>query len=304
MTGALALVAMAAALGPVDLEALFADARRGGADGALTYRAPGPVRRGLERAFFAAVVAAARAGATGTLELLAAPAAPLGFRLVVGRDGDRPVVVVLERPEARRGAGAYVFRVGEVARETFVQAPHAFSDVGSGELALALWRAADARAYGCNTVHRRGRAGLVPAAAEEAPDPGGADVAHDAESTFQMVTLAWLAAGDARSLVQLHGFSDGRAAADVVLSAATRVAAPAWLDGLRAHVAAALPAIRVARYPDDVEVLGARTNVQGRAARRAGARFLHVELSATLRRALAEDAAAREALLLAIAMVL
>jgi hypothetical protein len=42
-------------------------------------------------------------------------------------------------------------------------------------------------------------------------------------------------------------------------------------------------------YGVDADVLGATTNVEGKAARRAGAVFLHVELSAETRRALGVD---------------
>jgi hypothetical protein len=57
----------------------------------------------------------------------------------------------------------------------------------------------------------------------------------------------------------------------------------------------------VLRYPEDTKELGATTNVQGAAVRRAGGRFLHVELNEETRRILLADAPLRGRALAAIA---
>jgi hypothetical protein len=46
----------------------------------------------------------------------------------------------------------------------------------------------------------------------------------------------------------------------------------------------------VLRYPEDTSELGATTNVQGLAVRRAGGRFLHIEMDEEMRRRLLGDA--------------
>jgi hypothetical protein len=61
------------------------------------------------------------------------------------------------------------------------------------------------------------------------------------------------------------------------------------------RVTAALGAVvpGVKAYPADSGELGATTNVQGQFVRRAGGRFLHVELEATLRTRLLADSRLR-----------
>lgn len=291
-------------------EALTA-ARQGGADGSVRYEAPGRARHAAETVYFAALVAAARLGVPTVVAALGRLAPALGLCVRTGRDLDGPYALVTELPTARRGAGAYVIRIGRVRTETIVQAPHTFSDEGTLPLAVALFRAADARALAVNTVHRRGQAGQVPVQLEQpsdesstAPPQGGADVAHDEEATFQAMTTATLLMGGARSVVQLHGYADGRVAADVVLSAGRKGSgAPRWLRAARSQVAQALPGAQVVVYPDDVDRLGARTNVQGKITRRARARFVHVELGASLRNRLRDDEDACHALIAALARI-
>jgi hypothetical protein len=178
--------------------------------------------------------------------------------------------VITERPDARRGAGSWVVRIGEARAEVFVQAPHTFSDLGSAPIALELYRELGARALAIATVHRR-----------------ETDIARNGTSAFQQATLAWLssvrAGNGSAMLVQVHGFKDETAEADIVLSTGERSTPPEWLKSAKSALQKALPDTRVALYPDDVGVLGATTNVQGHATRSQGAHFLHMELGASLR---------------------
>jgi hypothetical protein len=67
---------------------------------------------------------------------------------------------------------------------------------------------------------------------------------------------------------------------------------------------AALEAVvgpRVMVYPDDTNELGATTNVEGMAVRRAGGRFLHVEMDGELRRSLRTNGGLRRRALDALA---
>src|SRR5262249_37772318 len=85
----------------------------------------------------------------------------------------------------------------------------------------------------------------------------------------------------------------GQPDAHVVLSEGTSKPSPA-LGATQQRLATALPGGgRVLIYPRDVRKLGATTNVQGALARKHGARFVHVEMSRTLRDRLIGDAASR-----------
>ncbi len=290
MTVAAMILALLCAA-PLPVRKLLTDAARSKA----SYAAPGRVRGAAEEALFRAVLAAATASSPGALAALRWPARALGFRLLLGRDtGDAGARVVLLVESAPRGAGAYLVRIG-AARATFVQAPHSLSDEGTLGIALAVYRALDARALAVSSLHRRncGRPGPAVAGGqmrsgidrEDAPAAHrcGADVAHDGSSTFQRMTLAFLTGVPGATVAQLHGFADARAPHDVILSAGDGSPAPAWLSAATRRLAGALPDARVVAFPDGVTVLGGTTNQQGRATRRHGARFVHIELSGSLR---------------------
>ena len=283
----------------LDVDAFFADARRGGTDGSIAYQDPSPWERAMQGAWFTAVFAAAdQPEAAARL----APLARLGgLYAVVGEAQGRWVMVVSDAPEYRHGSGAYLIRLGPVGAEAFVQAPHGWSDEGSFPIARELFFALDARALATNTVHRRGRAG------EEPTVPGDADVAHRVESTFQMATCGWLRGHRRGTIVQVHGFADERVPFDVVASAGIPAGAgggrPGWLEALGTALTSALPGTRVALFPPEGERLAGLTNVQGRAAAAVGARFLHLELGASLRRDL-RRATARAGLAAALVEVL
>jgi len=274
-------------LAALDVETFLAEARRGGADGSVGYRDPGPWERAVQGAWFTAVFAAA-SRPEAVVPLL--PLARLGgLRAGIAEDRGRPVVLVTDLPGRRQGAGAYVVRLGPVGTEAFVQVPHSWSDLGTLPIGRALFRAVDARVLGVNTVHRRGRAG------EEATVRGDADVAHRVESTFQTATVAWLRAGRGGALVQVHGFADERVPFDAVVSAGPPADGtgrpPWWLERFGSALAAALPGARIAVFPPDGERLAGLANVQAQAAVTQGARFLHLELGASLRQQLREETA-------------
>lgn len=289
------------------------EARRGGTDAAVTYERPSPARRALEQLWFTGILSCARLGDERCLLSLRAPGAWLGLSTRFVEDQGRPLLVVSEAPGARRGAGVYAIRVGPAASEALVAAPHSFSDLGTLELAIAFHRLADARVLAVNTVHRKGGARLPCRRHEEKrqersatlPVEGGpADVAHDRESTFQAFTLAWLAQKTGGSMLQVHGFADGRVPADLVFSIGAKVPPPGWLQDLAREVSGLIPGFRVALFPTHVRSFGALTNVQGQAARRAGVRFLHVEMSASLRKELVAVPREARAFFLALAQVL
>jgi hypothetical protein len=212
-------------------------------------------------------------------QALVAQAREAGFALIQGRDEAGELWIVHELEGQRAGAGFYALRPGGLP--VCIQAPHTFFDQGTGEIALATFAALRASCLCTNTVHRR-----------------EVDVAHAERSVFLSATEGLL---EARGwpLVQLHGFGQGSlpsGVAAVVSEGLGRTGA-----GARLQAALQLDAGRVLLHPRDTRELGGTTNVEGASAGRAGARFLHVELSAEARRTLRADprplvSALREAL--------
>jgi hypothetical protein len=167
-----------------------------------------------------------------------------------------------------------------------VQAPHTFYDEGTLLLACDLFARSQARVLFINTVHRYKGA---PAAAD---GKHPADVAHSATTLFQAMTEGAIEALGAADVVQVHGFQNREAQARAVVSVGDKSGGGAFLEGAAAAFEAAVGP-RVLKYPADTSELGATTNVQGMIARRAGGRFLHVEMDEGLRRELIADARMR-----------
>lgn len=194
-----------------------------------------------------------------------------------------------ENPSKRRGGGAYLVRNG--SSKLVIQAPHTFFDEGTFPLACELFQRSAARALFINTVHRYKGAAEVKG---EHP----ADVAHSTSSLFQASTEALVKAVPNVTIVQLHGFAS-RGAARAVVSSGERKQ-----NALVTKVANALQAVvggKVHRFPDDTSELGATTNVQGQIVRRAGGRFIHIEMEEPLRKELLADDTLRARALDAIA---
>ena len=229
---------------------------------------------------------------------LAADAAAAGYAVEGWRLGGERVLVALEATERRRGGGAYLVRVGSTS-PTILQAPHGFFDVGTERVALEMFAAERGwpRALFVNTIHRYIGVDGVKARRDENP----ADPCHAADHLFTAATAAAIATVPRAEVVQLHGFGDegeDAPAFAAIVSGGTKevtVRSRGVAAGLRG--ALALP---VGLYPVDTDKLGATTNVQGREIRayneRSGgaATFVHVELSATVRRQLATDPALRQ----------
>jgi hypothetical protein len=254
-----------------------------------------------EREGFATLVpellAAVRSPSPGDPGRFAARLHDVGFRLETWTSGTTQVWAVLEEQSRRRGAGAYLFRVGPPEKqEVLLQAPHADYDMGTGDMAARLFLQPPPgnapRALFLNTMHRYQ---LLPGQKERrAGSP--ADVAHNPDHLYTAATDAALGAGPLL-VVQLHGFgtrSDDDA--DGALPEGTVMVVSAGLSSTstprQAAIADKLKKIfgdGVRRYPEEAYVLGATTNVQGRAARRRdGGDFVHLEISAPLRKQLRE----------------
>jgi hypothetical protein len=272
----LVLFAILAAHAPLPLEAIYERARRYDKE-TFKFTPPSPERLRAVESLAAALLAAAPAPEPPAPLLERAAAA--GLELLAARDA-AGALWVLREPEGKpAGGGLYAFRPGGVP--LCVQAPHSFFDTGTGALALDLFARMGAACFAVNTVHR-----YAPAAVG-----GGApaDVAHAPATLFQAVSKAALH-GPHHAVVQLHGFGkrdDLPAEAAAVVSDGSAHPAPgSAADRLRRALARTLGA-KVLLFGEDADVLGATTNTQAREARRAGARFLHIEMREDVRRKLA-----------------
>lgn len=269
-----------------DCPHLLLAARRGGTD-ADRYVVPTDGERSAMRDAVARILA----GGASSRAVANATASAAGYEIV-----DVPeisgAVLLREIESRRRGGGAYVLRL-DAGAHVVVQAPHTFFDEGTLPLACELFERARAAALFIDTAHRYKSA---------EPDEKGehpADVAHADASLFQAATDGALRASPKLTAVQLHGFATRESAARLVVSSGANNPG----DALVARAARLLAPIagKTQRFPDDTLDLGATKNVQGKAVRDAGGRFLHVEMQAGLRRDLLSDESLRARFLDALA---
>ncbi len=201
-------------------------------------------------------------------------------------------LALLERSDDPRGAGGYVFRVGEAA-PVILQAPHAYFDLGTGRIAAGMFfgsrKGPRARALFVNTLHRYERG--------EPERSSRADVCHRPDHLFSLATDRALRALPGALVIQLHGFDGERApdGVDMILSAGVRETPSPALAAIAGRVRAQFgDGVRL--YPTEVDVLGGTTNVQGRLATAHRAGFVHVEMIKRLRDRLRKEPKLRHTL--------
>jgi hypothetical protein len=248
------------------------------------------------------VITAARLAAPPHLETWDADARAAGFRLEPWEVAGSRYIAILERAERRRGAGAYVVWIGpKQPTEIILEAPHADYDTGTGAIAARLFFAPQegapkARALFTNSIHRYQLGPGTRVKSKDSP----ADVAHNPLHAFTAATEAAAAALGRVLVLQLHGFAgnDDEGAAvpagtRVVVSAGVATASSSRSTAIAIALSRVLgPGVR--RFPEECSVLGATTNVQGRALRcHPGAEFVHLEMSPDVREVLRGDAAIR-----------
>jgi hypothetical protein len=198
--------------------------------------------------------------------------------------------ILAERQGERRGAGIAVLRRG-AARDVIVEAPHTFFDQGTLPISLVVFESQKARALLVNTVHRSRASMQVKSDGGDDDDDGSrlspvSDVAHADVSFFASAHEVLLERFSGILTVQVHGFGDDAApGTTVILSAAGSDAS------LPIATTSDVVGDGVRGFPNDIRKFGGTTNVEAKASRRAGAPFLHVEISRTLRDRLARDEA-------------
>jgi hypothetical protein len=181
------------------------------------------------------------------------------------------VLVEHQRPDGSwpHGWGMYIVDP-EAQRDVVVEVPHPVADMDTEIIGAQLFRALGAADL------------FIAGANRDADRDGSSDVAHAEGSAFDALHRAALT--PASTTIQIHGWdasSHPEIDAEVAVSSGSVPPGP-----LAVAIANALTnaGIRACLY-DGVHcvALGATTNVQGASARAAGAPFVHLELSSTLR---------------------
>lgn len=249
------------------------------------------------------------AAPSGTLPADAAKAATsLGMRIERWRLADREHWVLQELDDARHGAGAYVFAIGAPSPAVpalLLESPHAYHDLNTGRIGAAMYFTPPAgpapRAFFTNTVHRYTTSTGARTPGKDAP----ADACHNPFHPIAVATLAVARTLPGITVIQLHGFAAGGAtdedesgppaSVSAVVSAGRKEVPSPLSQAVATRLKEQLGA-GVMLYPTDIALLGATTNVEMRALDPIPtARFLHLELSSTLRDQLLHDAARRDA---------
>jgi hypothetical protein len=239
-----------------------------------------------EQTFAAWTEHVARSAFSGRLPAVPPPDGFAGYLAEHGR-----LWVLGEEPDRKRGAGALVINPSSTVR-LLIEAPHTFFDRNTLEIAESVFQTDGAQALLVNTVHRGSGASEDERAGVALSGKSPADSAH-AEHTFFLAAHRALVRRDpALTTLQLHGFRDDAApGVDIIVSAAkTRGNAVALADALRR----VLEPTRVRAYPKDIRTLGGTTNAEAAASREVDSQFFHLEMSASLRNRLKEDAALGE----------
>lgn len=229
-----------------------------------------------------------------------ANAEAIGFEIArIEHKGGR-FVVLRERAKRNRGAGVYIFREptsdSTSASERkgksalIVQAPHAIYDRHTGSISRYLFEDADGFALLANTAPR-----YADTSAKRL-----SDLAHSPGAFYEAAHEALCDTFEKALVVQIHGFDrekrdTDRKDFDVIISDGTRNASRnSRISETAKRLRRVFGNSKVAVFGDDVDELGATTNTQGRYINeRSDDLFLHVELSASVREALTENAALR-----------
>jgi hypothetical protein len=191
-----------------------------------------------------------------------------GFTVgVSSTDAGQEYLVARSDPAAERSWGVIALPLGTTPR-LLVEVPHAGADYETEEVGLAVLAEVPDAVYLQAGAHRR--------AADER-----ADVAHEEDSLFHALAVD-LSTRLRLPQLQLHGFGDrDDLDEDIVLGGGPDHPAP-QVEALADRIEES--GLSVCRaWAGRCSELEGRTNVQGRAAARAGLPFAHVELSASIR---------------------
>jgi len=202
-------------------------------------------------------------------------------------------LMLTEAAHAQYGRGLFMVSQSEPEQPWLIQAPHADTDLYTGEIASKLYLEGDFKAGQWNTRSRK---------IAITQRVGKADQAHLNHSYWQALTQAFAESYPNGKIIQLHGFSQSKRKTkaartlDLILSSGSRKP-PQWLQKAALCLEQSLD-INVGLYPYDVKELGGTKNTQGRLLRNMGHHgFLHLEMSKPLRKQLLKQKIVRQKLL-------
>lgn len=210
--------------------------------------------------------------------ILPSKEAPSGF---VGRFAAAGTVwVFAEDPKQRRGAGVVLLRA-DAKNELIVECPHSFFDEGTLPVALSVFNTLGARALLVNTMHRGGTGPRDKRLKRAQTGEGDTDLAHNEDTFFHSAHVELGEHFIDATFLQLHGYRDEQVpTAKFVVSAAGSRAKP---EPISRALNAAFGVGSARTYPVEVKRLGGTTNVQARASKVSGHRFIHLEIASSLR---------------------
>jgi len=207
-----------------------------------------------------------------------------GFVMKTLSQNGTTFTAIQETATQRSGRGFYLFRQ-PASQSIALQAPHSFKDLYTGTIARKLMEEGQYVAAGWNTVKRH-----------------YADMAHLENTIFQAFGRAFAKQYPIGSLVQLHGFAQGKRktktgkTADLILSGTTITPSQRVLE-IGKCLKSKLTDWIIRIYPNEISELGGTTNSNAEDLRARGfKRFFHVELSKPLRKKLSNNSPVRSKL--------
>lgn len=218
------------------------------------------------------------------LSLLHDEAAAVGL-VASGTSREWQGAVLTEAADDCKGRGTYLVREDGGALPLAVTAPHRGADQHTGTLAASLFLESRAAAAAWNSAPRN----------PQVDCPHALDLARERYHPFTAFALAFARRYPEGLLVQLHGFDRKNRYeavardASMILSNGTREPDARLLE-LADCLSLSLAPHSARVFPVETGELGALANAQGMALRGAGFNgFVHLELSAELRRDLVGD---------------
>ena len=191
--------------------------------------------------------------------------ARLGFQLRMFNG----VLILAEKPNARRGGGFFAFATAKRLRHV-LQAPHRFDDTNTGIIALDLFLSGHFRAAAWATLHR-----------------ADIDLAHTPSSLFVTFAEAAAVSHPQELQYQIHGFAAHKCKTSACAEAPA-ILSPgplSWNEAAESKVTClSQSSLQFKRYRDDVHELGGTRNSVASALFALNFQgFIHIEMERALR---------------------
>ncbi|RWU04643.1 MULTISPECIES: hypothetical protein [unclassified Pseudodesulfovibrio] len=198
-------------------------------------------------------------------------------------EGDT-LTVIREAKDRKTGRGLYV-HCDAAPASAYLMAPHSFTDIHTGRIALKLVELGGFSLTAFNTEKRSRVDGNVKL---------NQDMAHLTGTYFTALSHAIAKQTGSPRVVQLHGYEQGHQKtpeareAEIIISSGQRPLLPV-VKKISDSLSNTTPFL-TRTYPDHVDELGGTTNITGRIMRKARQEgFIHVELSRPVRTRLNND---------------